>query len=314
MDQMTSRLDPAKFRDPAITAKGETRATVALRALETLWFNTGTLCNLTCRNCYIESSPRNDRLAYLTVAEVEQYLDEIARDRLPTKLIGFTGGEPFMNPDIIPMLDTVLSRGLDALVLTNAMKPLRKLRPAMLALRERYGDRLTIRVSVDHYDPVIHEQERGRRSWAPCLDGLVWLARNGFRIDVAGRRFTGETEQSLRQGFAALFAEHDIKVDAYDPVRLMLFPEMEPERDVAEITTACWGILHKSPNDVMCSGARMVVKRRDAATPVVLACTLLAYDPRFEMGTTLAEASAPVSLNHPFCASFCVLGGASCSR
>ena len=83
------------------------------------------------------------------------------------------------------------------------------------------------------------------------------------------------------------------QVDAYDPVRLMLFPEMEPERDVPEITTACWGILHKSPDDVMCAGARMVVKRRDAPHPVVLACTLLAYDPRFEMGTTLKEASVP---------------------
>jgi uncharacterized Fe-S cluster-containing radical SAM superfamily protein len=314
VDQMTRVLDPAKFRDPAVTAKGETRATVALRALETLWFNTGTLCNLTCRNCYIESSPRNDRLAYLTVAEVETYLDEIARDRLPTKLIGFTGGEPFMNPDIIAMLEATLSRGLNALVLTNAMKPLRKLRAEMLTLQQRYPDRLTIRVSIDHHDPVIHEQERGRRSWPPTLDGLLWLARNGFKLDVAGRRFTGETEQSLRDGFAALFAAHDIPVDAHDPVRLMLFPEMEPERDVPEITTACWGILHKSPDDVMCAAARMVVKRRDAPTPAVLACTLLAYDPRFEIGTTLAEASGPVSLNHPFCASFCVLGGASCSR
>ena len=314
MDQITRALDPAKFRDPGITARGETRATVALRALETLWFNTGTLCNLTCRNCYIESSPRNDRLAYLTTAEVETYLDEITRDRLPTKLIGFTGGEPFMNPDIIAMLHAVLSRGLDALVLTNAMKPLRKLRPELLALREQYGDSLTIRVSLDHHDPAVHEQERGRRSWAPALDGLVWLARNGFKLDIAGRRFTGETEDALRQGFTRLFAEHAIPVDAYDPVRLMLFPEMEPEHDVPEITTACWGILHKSPDEVMCAGARMVVKRRDAPTPMVLACTLLAYDPRFEMGTTLAEASAPVSLNHPFCASFCVLGGASCSR
>ena len=314
MDQIARTLDPAKFRDPFTTAKGESRATVALRALETLWFNTGTLCNLTCRNCYIESSPRNDRLAYLTLDDVTRYLDEIARDRLPTKLIGFTGGEPFMNPAIIAMLDSVLSRGLDALVLTNAMKPLRKLRARMLDLRARYGDRLTIRVSLDHYDPAIHEQERGRRSWAPALDGLIWLARNGFRIDVAGRRFTGETEQSLREGFARLFAEHEIALDAHDPVRLMLFPEMEPERDVPEITTACWGILHKSPDDVMCAGARMVVKRNGAANPVVLACTLLAYDPRFEMGTTLAAASAPVSLNHPFCASFCVLGGAACSR
>jgi hypothetical protein len=314
LDQITSKLHPAKFRDPFFTAKGETRATVALRALETLWFNTGTLCNLTCRNCYIESSPRNDRLAYLTAAEVTTYLDEIARDRLPTKLIGFTGGEPFMNPDIIAMLNDVLSRGLDVLVLTNAMKPLRKLRPEMLALRHRYGDKLTIRVSLDHHDSAIHEQERGHRSWAPALDGLIWLARNGFKLDVAGRRFTGETEQSIRNGFAALFARHDIPVDAQDPVHLMLFPEMEPERDVPEITTACWGILHKSPDDVMCAGARMVVKRKAASAPVVLACTLLAYDPRFEMGTTLAEASAPVSLNHSFCASFCVLGGASCSR
>ncbi len=311
---MSGLLSATKFRDPFVTAKGEARAAVALRALETLWFNTGTLCNLTCRNCYIESSPRNDRLAYLTLADVTTYLDEIAANRLPTKLIGFTGGEPFMNPAIVAMLDAVLARGFDALVLTNAMLPLRKLRVPMLALRDRYGARLTIRVSLDHHDPAIHEQERGRRSWAPALDGLIWLARNGFRLDVAGRRYTGESEQSLRDGFAALFARHDIPVDAQDPVRLVLFPEMEPQRDVPEITTACWEILHKSPDDVMCSASRMVVRRKDAASAVVLACTLLAYDPRFEMGTTLAEASAPVSLNHAFCASFCVLGGASCSR
>ncbi len=314
MDQFARPLDTAKFRDPFVTAKGENRATVALRALETLWFNTGTLCNLTCRNCYIESSPRNDRLSYLTAAEVDTYLDEIEHDRLPTGLIGFTGGEPFMNPDILAMLRSVLGRGLQALVLTNAMKPMRKLRAGLLALNNDYPGQLTIRVSVDHPDPAIHEQERGRHSWKPTLDGLIWLARNGFRVDVAGRRFTGETEESIRDGFAALFAEHEIPVDARDPVRLMLFPEMEPERDVPEITTACWGILHKSPDDIMCAGARMVVKRKDAPAPVVLACTLLAYDPRFEMGSTLAEAAAPVPLNHPFCASFCVLGGASCSR
>src|SRR5580693_5755750 len=109
-------LDPAKFQDALVTAKGEQRAHVGLKALQTLWFNTGTLCNLTCRNCYIESSPRNDRLAYLTRDEVRTYLDEIARDRLPTSVIGFTGGEPFMNPDIISMLDDVLSRGFRALV------------------------------------------------------------------------------------------------------------------------------------------------------------------------------------------------------
>jgi len=314
MDQMIKFLDPAKFRDPVTTAKGETRATVALRGLDTLWFNTGTLCNLTCHNCYIESSPRNDRLAYLSREEVREYLDEIARDGLPTRLIGFTGGEPFMNKAIIGMLEDVLAQGLEALVLTNAMAPLRRLRPALLDLLGRYGQRLRIRVSLDHYSREVHENERGRRSWGPTIDGLVWLAHNGFALDVAGRRFTDEAEPLLRAGYARLFAELGIAIDAADPVRLMLFPEMDPARDVPEITTACWGILHKSPDDVMCASARMVVKRKDAAGPAVVACTLIPYDERFEVGESLAEASRPVALNHPYCASFCVLGGAACSR
>jgi MoaA/NifB/PqqE/SkfB family radical SAM enzyme len=314
MDAQFQPLDSGKFRDPFTTAKGDARATVALRSLDTLWFNTGTLCNLTCRNCYIESSPRNDLLAYLTREDVREYLDEIARDGLPTRLIGFTGGEPFMNRDIIGMLHDVLSRGFDALVLTNAMKPMRKLRPQLLELHNVYGARLRIRVSLDHHVPEVHETERGRRTWAPTIDGLLWLARSGFAIDVAGRRFSGEPEADLRAGFARLFAELGLPIDAMDPVRLMLFPEMDVQRDVPEITTACWGILHKSPDDVMCASARMVVKRKGADAPAVLACTLLAYDRQFELGRTLAEAARPVSLNHPYCASFCVLGGAACSR
>ncbi len=314
MDAQFAPLDTAKFRDPFITAKGEARAQVALRSLETLWFNTGSLCNLTCRNCYIESSPLNDRLAYLTCDEVREYLDEIARDELPTRLIGFTGGEPFMNREIISMLEEVLSRGFEALVLTNAMKPMHRLRPQLLALRSGYGDRLRIRVSLDHSTREVHEAERGPGSWAPTIDGLLWLARNGFAVDVAGRRFSGEPEAQLRASFARLFAELDVPIDAADPVRLMLFPEMDAQRDVPEITTACWGILRKSPDEVMCASARMVVKRRDATAPTVLACTLLAYDPQFEVGRTLAEAARPVLLNHPYCASFCVLGGGACSR
>ncbi|MGR3343238.1 MAG: radical SAM protein, partial [Paracoccaceae bacterium] len=83
--------------------------------------------------------------------------------------------------------------------------------------------------------------------------------------------------------------------------------------DVPEITTACWGILNKSPGQVMCSSSRMVVKRRGASAPVVVSCTLLPYAAEFELGSTLAEAEGDVSLNHPHCAKFCVLGGASCS-
>ncbi|HYF53251.1 MAG TPA: radical SAM protein, partial [Salinarimonas sp.] len=308
------RLDGAKFKEPSLTARGERRASVGLDGLRTLWINTGTLCNLACESCYIESTPRNDRLAYITAPEVEAYLDEIERDRLGTELIGFTGGEPFMNPHLSRMLDETLSRGLRALVLTNAMRPMRRHERDLLALRERHGDRLTVRVSIDHYTRELHELERGPRSWQPTLEGLVWLSRNGFAINAAGRLYSGEPEGVVRGGYARLFAEHGIGLDARDPVQLVLFPEMDEAADVPEITEACWGILGKSPADVMCASSRMVVKRKGADRPAVLACTLLAYDQQFELGATLAEASRPVALNHPHCARFCVLGGASCSK
>ena len=306
-------LDAAKFQDALLTAKGEERAHVALRTLETLWFNTGTLCNLTCQNCYIESSPRNDRLAYLSASEVTAYLDEIERDGHGTKLIGFTGGEPFMNRDLPAMLEDVLARGLRAMVLTNAMKPMHKMKAALLGLLARHGGTLTIRVSLDHYGPALHEKERGARSFKPTIDGLVWLARSGFDVHVAGRRFSDESEEQVRAGYARLFADLGVAIDAASPISLVLFPEMDARVDVPEITTACWGILKKSPDSVMCASARMVVKRKGAERPAVVACTLLPYDPQFELGNTLAESVGAVRLNHPHCAKFCVLGGAACS-
>jgi hypothetical protein len=309
-----ARLDPRKFQDPFVTHLGERRARVALKSLDTLWFNTGTLCNLTCRHCYIESSPKNDRLVYLSAAEVAEYLDEIDNLRLGTKLIGFTGGEPFMNPELPAMLELALGRGFQVLVLTNAMKPMHKMKPALLALRERYGERLQIRVSLDHYGRGVHEKERGRRTCQPTIDGLLWLAAHGFLVSVASRRLSGETEAAIRRGFAGLFAELGLAIEADDPLALSVFPEMDPAADVPEITEACWGLLGKSPEDVMCATSRMVVRFKGAAQPSVIACTLLPYDPRFDLGPTLAGALGHVALNHPHCAKFCVLGGGACSR
>ncbi|MBU6472572.1 MAG: radical SAM protein [Alphaproteobacteria bacterium] len=302
-----------KFRDPAVTARGEARASVALGRLQTLWFNTGTLCNIECGHCYIESSPRNDRLAYLSAAEVEGFLDEIEAGGWPVREIGFTGGEPFMNPEILAMLEAALGRGFAVLVLTNAMKPLRRFEAGLAALAARYGERLTLRVSLDHYSEAVHDAERGGGSFAKTVEGIGWLAAHGLRLALAARHFTGESEAELRAGFAALIAAQGWAIDAADPAQLVIFPEMDVTADVPEITTACWGILGKSPEDVMCSSSRMVVKRKGAARPVVLACTLIAYDEQFELGATLAEANRPVPLNHPHCAKFCVLGGASCS-
>ena len=304
-----------KFADPLVTAKGEERAEVRLTHPETLWFNTGTLCNIACVNCYIESSPTNDRLVYLTADEVSEYLDQLEARAWGVREIGFTGGEPFMNAEIIEMARRSLARGYEVLILTNAMRPMmrKSMRAGLTDLRAEFGERLTLRISLDHWDATRHDEERGAGSFEKTLEGMRWLRDAGIRMAVAGRALWHESDQAARAGYAALYAREGFAVDADNPGQTVLFPEMDETADVPEITTACWGILKKSPDTVMCSSSRMVVKRKGAARPAVLACTLLPYSPEFELGETLEEAERPVRLNHPHCAKFCVLGGASCS-
>lgn len=309
----TQHTTPRKFTDPDVTAKGEERAVVALTHLRTLWFNTGSLCNITCEHCYMESSPTNDRLAYLSAADVTACLDEAQAVEPNLKEIGFTGGEPFMNKALPAMLKDVLGRGLRALVLTNAMKPLWQKRDALLDLKARHGNALTLRVSIDHFTQEKHERERGKDSWAPMVKGLKWLAENGFSLTVAGRTLWHETPEDARDGYRRLFADHAIDVNADDPAALVLFPEMDGSLDVPEITVQCWDILGVAPETIMCATSRMVVKHKGADGPTVTPCTLLPYDQAFDLGPSLKDATRSVRLNHPHCARFCVLGGASCS-
>lgn len=304
-----------KFIDPKITAKGEARATVALSNPQTLWFNTGTLCNIECVNCYIASSPTNDALVYITADEVCDYLDQLEARDWQVREIAFTGGETFMNPQMIEMTEAALARGYEVLILTNAMAPMmrKRVQAGLLRLNADYPGKLTLRISVDHYRADLHDAERGAGSFDKTLDGMIWLRDNGFRMAVAGRSVFGDGDAESRAGYAAFFREHGFDIDASDPGMTVLFPEMDESVEVPEITTACWGILDKSPDAVMCASSRMVVKRKGADRPAVLACTLLPYSEEFELGATLAEAEGEVALNHPHCAKFCVLGGASCS-
>ncbi|MGI9391876.1 MAG: radical SAM protein [Boseongicola sp.] len=314
-DQLQLGLDPAKFKNPFVTANGDERAQVHLTHPETLWFNTGTLCNIECANCYIESSPSNDRLVYLSADEVSSYLDQLEDRNWNVSEIGFTGGEPFMNPDMIEMARRSLDRGYEVLILTNAMRPMmrKSVKAGLESLQQEFGQKLTLRISVDHWLAENHEAERGMGSFEKTVEGMRWLRDAGIRMAVAGRSVWGETDKEAREGYGRFFKSEGFDIDALDPGMTVLFPEMDANVDVPEITSSCWSTLNKSPDSVMCSSSRMIVKRKGASTPVVLACTLLAYDAEFELGSTLADAEQPVRLNHPHCAKFCVLGGASCS-
>lgn len=301
-----------KFNDRYKTAKDEERAHVPFTNWKTLWFNSGTLCNLECQNCYIESSPKNDRLVYISKDDVTPYLDEIEENKWTVDRIAFTGGEPFLNPHMFDILEEILSRGHQVLVLTNAYKVILRSKEKFLKLNEKYKDLFQLRVSMDHYTPEIHNLERGPKTLEGTIESFKWLHENGFDLSIAGRSLSNETNNDAINGYQNLLHVNAIPLELTQE-KLVVFPEMQAKEDVPEITVNCWGILNKNPESIMCSTERMIVKRKGEDFCRVQACTLLAYSDEFTMGKTLKESMQKVYLNHSWCATFCVLGGASCS-
>ena len=299
-----------RFKDPIKTADGSERAFIEAKKIKTLWFNTGTLCNIECKNCYIQSSPKNDRLVYLTFNEVKSFIDEAIDKDLETKEIGFTGGEPFMNKDILKMIEYSLSKNFKVLVLSNAMRPMLNKKEDLLKLNHK---NLTIRVSIDHYQKEKHEEIRGKNTFDVMMEGLQWLNSNNFNYTLATRLLWGEQEDLLRDNFNQFISNYNLKLNAKSEHQLVTFAEMDEKADTPEITTACWNILGKNPDNIMCSWSRMVVKKKGVQKPSVIACTLLPYEDEFDLGHTLTNSLQKIYLNHKHCSKFCVLGGSSCS-
>jgi MoaA/NifB/PqqE/SkfB family radical SAM enzyme len=201
-----SNLSDNKFKDQKVTADGSNRAFIEARNIKTLWFNTGTLCNIECKNCYIESSPKNDSLTYLTFEEVKSFIDEAIDKNLGTNEIGFTGGEPFMNKDIMKMIDYSLNKNFKVLVLSNAMKPMLNRTKELIKLNH---SNLTIRVSIDHYKKEKHEEIRGKNTYDVMLQGLKWLNENNFNYTLATRLLWNEKEEDLRRNFGTFIKNNN---------------------------------------------------------------------------------------------------------
>ena len=305
-----ANISKNKFKNPFITADGNKRAFIEAKKIKTLWFNTGTLCNIECKNCYVESSPKNDRLVYLTFEEVKSFIDEAINKNLGTNEIGFTGGEPFMNKDILKMIEYSLLKNFKVLVLSNAMKPMLNRKENLLKLNHQ---NLTIRVSIDHYEKEKHEEIRGKNTFDVMMEGLLWLNQNNFDYALATRLLWGEQEDQLRDNFNQFIDKYNLKLDSKSGQQLVTFTEMDEKVDTPEITTDCWNILGKNPDDIMCSWSRMVVKKKGKEKPSVIACTLLPYEDEFDLGESLTNSLQKIHLNHKHCSKFCVLGGSSCS-
>ncbi len=292
-----------------VTPNGERRGFVQSHALEELWLHTGTACNLACPFCLEGSKPGDDRLQLMRFDDAKSFIDEALT--LGVKQFSFTGGEPFINKDMVRILDYALAHR-PCLVLTNATEPLIKRLHQIETLRKR-AHTLHFRVSLDHFEAARHDEGRGEGMFAMALQGLRALYDMGFTLSVANHILPDWSAEVVSKQFAEVFRVAGLPED----LPRIEFPEFYlPDAKVAapQITQNCMVDYQteSSRREFMCAFSRMVVKI--AGECKVYACTLVDDDVDYALGATLAESlQVPVSMKHHRCYS-CFQFGASCSE
>jgi sulfatase maturation enzyme AslB (radical SAM superfamily) len=281
---------------------------VELRSLDELWFQvSGTLCNLECTHCFISCSPHNDSFGYLSLETVTRSLEESLR--WGVKEYYFTGGEPFLNRDIVPILERTLEFG-PATVLTNGtvLKPewLEQLRDA--EQRGRYS--LEFRVSIDGPTPETNDPIRGPRTFERAMKGVRLLVEHGFLpiITMARTWDLSEDERILAEFRSVL------KEQGCGRPRLKVLPRLQIGAEANR--TEGYGQHDRISLEMMdgfdasqliCNHSRVVTDRG------IYVCPILLDAPDARLGETLEAAAVDFPLSHGACYT-CYQYGAICTN
>ena len=279
---------------------------VPLLALDTLWLQVaGTLCNLRCTHCFISCAPDNHAHEMMDRATVARVLDEA--EALGVREYYFTGGEPFLNREILELTADALAKG-PLSILTNGvlLKPewCRRLRE----LSDASPYSLDLRVSLDGWDAATNDAIRGQGTFDRILWGIGNLAEAGLNPvitvteacagagSVAGRtrllaflRGIGLARPRLKVMPLLRLGVETQRSRAYGPAETLRGVSLTPAEAAA----------------LQCSSSRMVTARG------VWVCPILLDFPDARMAGTLAASRRPFELRHPSCHT-CHVEGLTC--
>ena len=279
---------------------------VPMLSLDTIWFQVaGTLCNIACTHCFISCSPTNHAHEMMTLKEILPRLDEAKR--LGVREYYFTGGEPFMNRDMLAILEATLQQG-PATVLTNGMLLRKETCRALRALIDHSEYSLDLRVSLDGFDRETHDAIRGNGVWDRVMTGLANLAEAGINpvitvttaaegVDSAeGRakfldviRSFGFTKPRLKVLSLFRIGAEETRTRTYEPSERLTTEALEG----ADLSV------------LQCSTSRMVTSKGVYVCPI-----LIDYDAA-RMGGTIAETLRPFPLAYGACHT-CWVDGVTC--
>jgi MoaA/NifB/PqqE/SkfB family radical SAM enzyme len=281
---------------------------VPLAHLDELWFQVGgTLCNLTCRHCFISCSPHNRSFGFLDLDTVRRRLDESLP--LGVKEYYFTGGEPFLNPDMTAILELTLQYG-PATVLTNATVFKEDWLSRLRKAEKSSPYSLEFRVSIDGPNAETNDPIRGPGTFDRAMRGIRQLVTHGF-LPIVNVALTRDDQNE-----ADLFADfvRVLRANGIDRPRIKILPtlrlgaEIERQRGYREdecVTVEMLAEYHLS--HLLCNHSRIVSDRGVHVCPILIG----AADSR--LGITLAEASVPYKLRHRACYT-CYQYGALCAN
>lgn len=279
-----------------------------LDSLDNLWFQvSGTLCNIACEHCFISCSPTNHSFEFMNLTQVEKYLKESTE--LGVKEYYFTGGEPFMNREIIPILEKTLNIG-PATVLTNAMLLKENIVQELAHLEKQSRYSLEIRVSLDGYTAEMNDPIRGAGVFEKTMQGVRRLVKSGFLpIITITKTWDDSQDEAVLEGFTSTLKNYD-----YTRPRIKILPSIKIGREIArdrgydkfELVTSEM-LKEFDCSQLICSNSRVATDRG------VYVCPILLDAPHARMGETLADSLHAYQLKDQACYT-CYLYGAICSN
>jgi MoaA/NifB/PqqE/SkfB family radical SAM enzyme len=320
LELVSARFENRGFVDPKRSSEGP--------VLEDLWIMQGSLCDLRCKHCYTASSPSNGRLEQILFSELKPHLEEAARFGLRT--IYFTGGEVFVNDDVLrgraerneEFLEN-LSFALEIApveILTNGRKYIRNHFDALRALRERHGDRLKLRITLESPDPAGHDAIRGSGTFAQTTETISQFGAAGFVPVITAERplLSMKGDDEIREAYKSLFPTFRIEVNLIENMLEMghqlqtIALQGSAPKPAVFITTNCFAILNKPAENLMCHFSRCIQKIDGEIR--YYPCPVIYDDARFELGASLEESFQRVYLAHKNCYDYCLKGPGSTCR
>jgi len=288
-------LDSISRREPAAIAPSVFPFVPSV-SLDTLWFQVaGTLCNLKCTHCFISCSPTNHSHEMLTLDDVRARLAEAVA--LGVREYYFTGGEPFMNPEMLVMIEETLRQG-PVSVLTNGLLLTPERSRRLKALSDGSPYSLDIRISIDGYTSEANDPIRGAGTFEKILSGVRNLAEAGLNPVITVTEACGDAASADgRSRFLEWLREIGLARPRLKILSLFRIGAEEQRLRAYESWETLRGrtLTTDESEKLQCSSCRMVTSKG------VYVCPILIDEPSARMGSSLAETLRPFELAHAAC-------------